>query len=97
LAFPPCGLRAFLSRLELRHYQNNSRLNPDAMVEQVEAQHSQKWNRRYRAAIYSFEIEGAALPCVNQTDHQDRNKDCGFDKTDYPELAKNCRPWIEEH
>jgi len=68
------------------------------MVEQVEAQHSlQEWNGSFCAAIYSFEIEGAALPCVNQTDHQDRNKDCGFDKTDYSELAKYDRPWIEEN
>ena len=46
---------------------------------------------------HSLEIERATLPGVNQTDNQDRNKNCGFDETHYSEPPKlNC-PWVEEY
>jgi hypothetical protein len=45
---------------------------------------------------FSLEIEGAALPRVNQADDEDRDKDCGLDEADYSEFTQFGGPWIEE-
>ncbi len=86
--------------------QDNSRVNVGATPQSLQRDSSHRLeacateridNSPAPLLAYSLEIEGAALPRVNQADQEDPDKNCGFDKTKYPELAQVGCPGIEEH